>query len=1011
VPTQATDWASSVSLTQFDPSLGTLTNVSLQVSVSGTQTLRVENLDVAPRSVTATGAMIVTLTTPSSATVQATANNVINQNLAAFDGTIDFAGPSGITVSGLSNSGSTSASYTPMSDFVGLGVVTMPLNAIGTVTATGGGNLVAQVSTVAGGQACVQYTYTAASPTPTLTRTITPTVAATATGTGTFTRTPTLTVTGTPPTVTQTPTQTRTLTPTRTLTATRTATPSTNLTVCNDQTLTLQTTPWNSSVSVTKFDPTLGTLMGVELTVGTYIVQDLYIENLDPVPQTVSGTGTGSITATMPSPPNVTASGVNGIGGPLGAYDGVLDFGGTSGMQLLGQTATGSQVRSPYTPVSDFIGPGSMVIPVSGNGTFTASGAGNLVTQVSTKVSATVCATYYYVVPTATPMHTATRTPTPTVTLSPSTTPTFTPAPAGLGDFVWHDVDADGVQDPGENGIGNVTVYLRDSTNNIIASTVTNSSGFYQFLGLAPGTYSVLFSGVPGFVFSPQNVGGSTTDSNANPANGATAQVTLAPGEYNPTIDAGLYNAPTPTPSSTRTFTNTVPSGPTTTTTPTRTATPTIPIGIVTNTPNLNAPSATPTPFLDVALVIENTANMRTCSVGVYDMIVRNMGTGSRATTSGPVTLTSTLPNGLSFVSGSGAGWGCSAVGQAVTCIYAPPLQPNEMTVLKLAVYVGTAAYPTLRTEARIAVDHDGNPQNDYDSDHTTIYQGDCTTEPTATPTPFIDIALVQTNRGSLRTCENATFDFHVRNMATGSRVSTVGPIIITETLPAGLSYVSGGGAGWNCSAQGQLVTCIYVDVLGFGQQISAWVEVYVHESAYPTINTTAFVETAHDANPQNNSETISNTVYQGSCGAAATTPTRTFTPTMSPTPTRTPVAPSLALAMNASRSVVSGRTAQVSVKLRKMVPPVTVEIQLPPEMEPVSLARSGRAVGSERTAENNTVNFTVGYAGGPLVSSTLKVKAIARNSAGALQAVSVSAQASSPAGTGSVSRTVNIRP
>lgn len=1021
VPTQATDWTTSVSLTQFDPSLGTLTNVSLEVFVAGTQTLKVENLDVAPRNVTATGAMTVAIVPPNSVNVQATANNVINPTLAAFDGVIDFAGPSGTQVSGLSNSGSTTASYTPMSDFVGLGVVTMPISAIGTVTATGGGNLVAQVSTVASGQACVHYTYTAASPTPTLTRTITPTVAATATGTGTGTPTPTLTVTGTPPTVTQTPTRTRTLTPTRTLTATRTATPSTNLTVCNEQTLTLQTTPWNSSVSVAKFDPTLGTLMGVELSVSTFIVQDLYIENLDPVPQTVTGTGTGSITATMPSPPNVTASGVNSIGGPLGAYDGVLDFGGASGMQTLGLTAAGSQVRSPYTPVSDFVGPGSVIIPVSGNGTFTASGAGNLVTQVSTKVSATVCASYYYVVPTSTPVHTGTATSTPTHTLSPTISPTPSPALAGLGDFVWHDLNADGVQDPGEPGLANVIVYLRDGTNNIVASTVTNPSGFYQFLNLNPGTYSVLFSGVAGYVFSPQNVGGSITDSNANPSNGVTAPVTLAPGQYNPTIDAGLFLVPTPTRTPTRTFTNTATNGPASTATPTRTWTPTIPLGVVTNTPNMSAPSATPTPFLDVALVVENTANMRTCEVGVYDMIVRNMGTGSRATTSGPVTLTSTLPAGLSFVSGSGTGWACSASGQAVTCLYAPALVPNEVTVLKLSVFVHPSAYPTLRTEARISVAHDGNPQNDYDSDHTTIYQGNCSNGvPTATATPSLDVALVQTKRGNFYTCEVASLDYFVRNMATGSRVSTVGPIVINSTLPPELTYVSGGGAGWTCSADGQDVTCVYVDMLGFGQQTNAYIDVYVRESAYPTVNTTAIVSTPHDSNPQNNPHTISNPVYQGSCGGGASTPTpqppvstatRTATPTFSPSPTRTPVVTTMAVAMNASRSVVNGRTAQVSVKLRKVLPPVTVEIELPPEMEPVSLARTGRAAGSERMAGDNIVRFEVGYPGGPLVTSTLKVKAVARNSTGVLKPVPVSALATSPAGTGSVSRTVNIRP
>jgi hypothetical protein len=60
-----------------------------------------------------------------------------------------------------------------------------------------------------------------------------------------------------------------------------------------------------------------------------------------------------------------------------------------------------------------------------------------------------------------------------------------------IGDRVWLDFNANGVQDPGEPGMNGVTVKLFDSTGNEIASTVTSGDGNYKFNNLAPGTYTV----------------------------------------------------------------------------------------------------------------------------------------------------------------------------------------------------------------------------------------------------------------------------------------------------------------------------------------------------------------------------------------------------------------------------------------------------------------------------------------------------------------------------------------
>ncbi|PHN00639.1 SdrD B-like domain-containing protein, partial [Flavilitoribacter nigricans] len=114
---------------------------------------------------------------------------------------------------------------------------------------------------------------------------------------------------------------------------------------------------------------------------------------------------------------------------------------------------------------------------------------------------------------------------------------------ASLGDFVWEDLDGDGVQDPGEPGVGGVTVNLKDENGNVIDNTTTAADGSYSFTNLEPGTYSVQFTDLPaGFSFTDLNAGGDEAlDSDADPAmNGMTETVTLESGDNYPDLDAGI---------------------------------------------------------------------------------------------------------------------------------------------------------------------------------------------------------------------------------------------------------------------------------------------------------------------------------------------------------------------------------------------------------------------------------------------------------------------------------------
>ena len=66
-----------------------------------------------------------------------------------------------------------------------------------------------------------------------------------------------------------------------------------------------------------------------------------------------------------------------------------------------------------------------------------------------------------------------------------------------IGDTVWHDANQDGVQDPTEDGIGDVTVNLYQDTDldgsyeTLVGTEVTNPDGGYLFDGLPAGDYLV----------------------------------------------------------------------------------------------------------------------------------------------------------------------------------------------------------------------------------------------------------------------------------------------------------------------------------------------------------------------------------------------------------------------------------------------------------------------------------------------------------------------------------------
>lgn len=117
-----------------------------------------------------------------------------------------------------------------------------------------------------------------------------------------------------------------------------------------------------------------------------------------------------------------------------------------------------------------------------------------------------------------------------------------------IGDAVWNDLDADGIQDGNESYMPAITVTLYNSIGSVVATTATDSLGRYRFVNVAPGNYKLAFTNLPdGYLFSLQDRGGNDNlDSDVDALTGETALFALAGGAVNLSFDAAIRQGKNP---------------------------------------------------------------------------------------------------------------------------------------------------------------------------------------------------------------------------------------------------------------------------------------------------------------------------------------------------------------------------------------------------------------------------------------------------------------------------------
>jgi uncharacterized repeat protein (TIGR01451 family) len=133
--------------------------------------------------------------------------------------------------------------------------------------------------------------------------------------------------------------------------------------------------------------------------------------------------------------------------------------------------------------------------------------------------------------------------------------------------------------------------------------------------------------------------------------------------------------------------------------------------------------SVTSDRVVDLSITKTHVGNFTVGSNGTYTLRVSNASGVALDPEVNVVTITDTLPPGLTYVSGVGTGWSCGAVGQTVTCTHPPGLPPgNSFPDLTLTVAVGPTAAPAVTNTASVSSgSYDLNPANNTVSDVTIV--------------------------------------------------------------------------------------------------------------------------------------------------------------------------------------------------------------------------------------------------------------------------------------------------
>jgi uncharacterized repeat protein (TIGR01451 family) len=223
-----------------------------------------------------------------------------------------------------------------------------------------------------------------------------------------------------------------------------------------------------------------------------------------------------------------------------------------------------------------------------------------------------------------------------------------------------------------------------------------------------------------------------------------------------------------------------------------------------------------------------------------YTLRVTNAGTAP--TDLSTVTVTDTLPAGLTATGLAGSGWACTLAPLQCTRSGAPLGIGQSFPDITLTVDVAGDAAASVVNTAQVSGGGDTTIENNTASDPTTIL-------------PVPDLTITKTHVGGfLRGQVGAAYTLRVTNVGTAPTDLTT--VMVTDTLPAGLTATGFAGSGWACTLAPLQCTRSGAP-LGIGQSFpDITLTVDVAGNAAASIVNTAQVSGGGDNTPGNNTAT-----------------------------------------------------------------------------------------------------------------------------------------------------------
>jgi uncharacterized repeat protein (TIGR01451 family) len=204
--------------------------------------------------------------------------------------------------------------------------------------------------------------------------------------------------------------------------------------------------------------------------------------------------------------------------------------------------------------------------------------------------------------------------------------------------------------------------------------------------------------------------------------------------------------------------------------------------------------SVTTEPKVDLAITKTAAGAFVVGAGSTYLLHVGNVAGAGVEREDNAIVVTDALPAGLGFVSASGAGWACGAVGPVVTCTHAPILDPGaSLPDITLNVSIAPAAAPAATNTATVTSSSlDGNSANNS----ATLVTPVASIQPALRVQKTSEILADDVNGASNpKRIPGSIVRYTIEITNSGAGSVDASGLVITDTVPAGTAlFVSGGG-------------------------------------------------------------------------------------------------------------------------------------------------------------------------------------------------------------------------